>query len=91
MSAQPERNGNRHANSSIGSWRPMASAPRDGTLILGWFPGAETADEIMLIQMLEFEGDPDGPQWWQHGNDTAVDVEPALWHPLPDPPTERRT
>lgn len=66
-------------------WITVDSAPM-GVPVLAYFPDA--LDPVMKVERLEFEGDPDGPQWWICDVDgqLPLDVEPVLWMPLPQPP-----
>lgn len=63
-----------------GGWRAMDIAPRDGTRVLTYSPGA-VALGFRAIRVNWFE---DG--LWQHTN--AQHWPPTHWRPLPAPPKE---
>ena len=66
-------------------WNPIESAPMDGTFVLLFCPG--NAESIpILAQFIEFEGDEDGGEWYEHGAGPCLDVEPTHWFPLPELP-----
>lgn len=83
------------------NWQSMASAPKDGTEFLAWFPkhrineDGDSTDEVVggamaIIAYTEANG-WDEPQWLDaHGayymDDWCFADEPTLWHPLPDEP-----
>lgn len=56
-------------------WQPIATAPRDGTRILGCYTGSYDAIEITYYDRRWLVDDP------QHV------WEPEWWMPLPEPPT----
>jgi len=58
-------------------WKPIETAPKDGTFILVAVPG-EVAIHIMLV-------------WWLDGwcldmTNTPIVGNPTHWMPLPEPP-----
>ena len=65
-------------------WRPIATAPRDGTrLLLYWF-GSCGADEIQVGRW-ENPGIGDYPGYWVDGYGGSC--EPTHWRPLPPRPS----
>lgn len=55
-------------------WMPIETAPKDGSMILGWYKGWH---KPLVI-------------WWYTGSrrwNTAM--EPTHWTPIPDPPTKQ--
>jgi hypothetical protein len=59
---------------SVTGWRPIESAPRDGTLIIcaGRYPnGVAYVDTVFWAH----------EHWWGHKTDA-----PTYWQPLPSPP-----
>ena len=83
------------------NWQSMASAPKDGTEFLAWFPkhrineDGDSTDEVVggamaIIAYTEANG-WDEPQWLDangayYMDDWCFADEPTLWHPLPDEP-----
>lgn len=66
-----------------GSWRDIASAPKDGTEILVFDEGA-----LYITSWLDDEGH-DGVRrsgWYDNG---FVEPPPTHWQPLPPPPADR--
>lgn len=66
----------RHAGSP---WRPIATAPKDGTAILGWWAG-----ECMIVNWCVFI------ERWEssHDGEDLFMPEPTHWMPLPEGPKE---
>ena len=64
------------------AWRPIATAPKDGRLLLLWAPYAKVNTVWTWA----------GAQWVEPGglvwSGTPDENGPALWHPLPDPPND---
>lgn len=59
-------------------WRPIASAPRDGTRILVWMPWPDTPSEIVVWWS--------GQCWNMLGRSFARHFIGTHWQPLPPPP-----
>ena len=60
-------------------WRPIATAPKDGTPVLGWW-----GTECMIVDwcvVLERWGST-------HDGEDMFEPEPTHWMPLPDGPKE---
>jgi hypothetical protein len=64
-------------------WRPMETAPRDGTYILvRW-----ASSSVIYVYAVQWEKDPGA--WWDDGCDSSFDDEQlAGWLPLPPLPKE---
>jgi Protein of unknown function (DUF551) len=65
-------------------WRPIETAPKDGTWILGWSKCGAVEDCIQVWRCYyEFhEG-----WFWQNAADTSdLDHQPTHWRPLPPAP-----
>lgn len=63
-------------------WQPIATAPKDGSILIGWDP--IKADEWMTG--VEFMRWLDG-RWL---DPAAHTMRPTHWMPLPDPPQAER-
>lgn len=66
------------------AWRPMGSAPKDGTTIIAY------NGEVCLMKWIK----GDEYALWVHDNELLSDVEPEpeqplVWQPLPEPPTRK--
>lgn len=64
-------------------WQPIETAPRDGTVILAYWPSSSWGDGYTYIHPVVFY---DG-QWihdWDRDEETTLD--PTHWMPLPTPP-----
>jgi hypothetical protein len=59
------------------TWQPIATAPKDGRLILAW-------EESEITYRLAFWGSSE----WRYGP-FGVECYPTDWMPLPAPPQER--
>lgn len=59
-------------------WRPIESAPKDGTSII-YLDGRECIGEAFWQDKDEHE-----PSWWDEAN--TEEVKPMYWTPLPDLP-----
>lgn len=57
-------------------WRPIGSAPKDGTFILVWF---EEAQHHCILWWF-------ADNWRFKGGDIIPIVDPTYWMPLPEPP-----
>lgn len=65
------------------TWQPIATAPKDGTLLIGFVPGSALY-EVIFIRHWEDE------DTWRHdmGNETVpMDMEPTHWMPMPEVPS----
>ena len=60
-------------------WRPIATAPKDGTAILGWWGG-----ECMIVDWCVVV------ERWSltHDGEDMFEPEPTHWMPLPEGPKE---
>lgn len=74
----------------MSAWQPIETAPKDGTIILGFVPGDIYGSNDSMnwsrsgpfVLAIEFDG-----CWW--GADQlpdAYEVNPTHWVPLPEPP-----
>ena len=60
-------------------WRPIASAPKDGTAILGWW-----GTECMIVDWCVVV-----ERWGStHDGEDMFEPEPTHWMPLPEGPKE---
>jgi hypothetical protein len=63
-------------------WRPIETAPKDGTVILGWWPQAYQGKGGIFEYIWHKDGWYTVPCSWQH-------MTPTHWSPLPAPPAIR--
>ena len=70
------------------TWQPMATAPKDGTHILVWFPQSG----VWEVFMHRFDQD-DTEGWWCVSDNKNEPmplrgwvIQPTHWMPLPAPP-----
>jgi hypothetical protein len=62
-------------------WQPIASAPRDKTMIIVYRPRA-SGRHIPLVGEDYFDPDYFGGRWMKSNDDSV----PTHWQPLPAPP-----
>ena len=67
-------------------WRPMDSAPRDGSCILIYVPQDDDGEAYKVARW----GSPHPTGWNFRGGWLAGD-EPQCWMPLPEPPHQDHT
>lgn len=79
-------------------WRPIASAPRDGTRVLLY----DKVKDIAVSGSWHSDPGTDTPlayeppwSWWVSDNDVVMwgdgpDDHPTHWMPMPEPPRESR-
>jgi hypothetical protein len=67
------------ARNAESPWRPIATAPKDGTAILGWWGG-----ECMIVDWCVVV------ERWSltHDGEDMFSPEPTHWMPLPEGPKE---
>lgn len=72
-------------------WRPIETAPKDGTWVQGLYPDDPWAP-VWTVRCQEWRYDGDsGENWYgdHHSSDTATDRDrPTAWLPLPTPPED---
>lgn len=64
------------------AWHPIETAPKDGTIVLGWEPRASK----WKIKFMVYHRTRDGGYWTNAVNTGSV--EATHWMPLPAPPSE---
>lgn len=76
-----------------GGWKPIGTAPKDGTVILGFGEAAGEINgpfgepEMLTISWLNGWTDYAGYEWSAQGTDAhCIWMKPTHWHPLPPPP-----
>lgn len=79
-----------HSAASGSEWRPIESAPKDGTAILIWQPykayvGVGQGFDDWRYGIGYWR--TDGSESW--GNRNSAEVTPLYWQPLPPPPTKK--
>lgn len=65
-------------------WHPIDTAPKDGTLLIGFVPNSAIYEVIFIRHW------PDD-DFWMHdlGNEAfQMDVEPTHWMSIPAPPNQ---
>jgi hypothetical protein len=75
----------------MNGWKPIHTAPRDGTLVLCWVeqrPGyceetGDIPDDEGGHMLIYFEG---GEWRFLYGDEDAIEYGPTHWMPLPPPP-----
>lgn len=80
----------------MNNWQPIDTAPKDGTVVLVWWPiGDYPSGNHEFASFVDFggkvpEGTFDGKPYrngWCNDRDGAyLPVEPTHWMPLPEPP-----
>ena len=86
----------------MGEWKPIATAPKDGTPILiwqpdgGWFPNGKErhyecrGGSIDTSKYVEYDNHHFAIGYWRPwggwGNRNSAYVNPTHWMPLPPPP-----
>lgn len=78
----------------MSNWRPIETAPKDGTLILGaWFERFHTtqagdlAPKWFMVCCRFVEWIP-GSWLWEEDFSDGLSVAPTHWQPLPNPPQD---
>lgn len=68
------------------AWLPIKSAPRDGTLVLGWVRAIRGRHTL-----IRFVGGSDWPWATATGRDRGPykEMQVSHWMPLPEPPEEK--
>lgn len=74
----------------MGEWRDIATAPKDGTVILAWCDAMDWPEAVMWIDYTP-DDDQDEPGFWAYAedmlNDATGGANPVHWQPLPSHPT----
>lgn len=92
-----------HENDRASNWLPIASAPRDGTEILGhdrrgyyicsWNPEQNDSGVSGHTQKSGWVacngGSPILDEGWDSGSGYTLECSPSHWQPLPQPPEAR--
>lgn len=64
----------------MSEWRPIETAPKDGTLVLLSIGGE--------VHIGLFTNGWGGPDWYDYDEKGAFMFEPTHWMPIPPPPAE---
>jgi hypothetical protein len=75
----------------LGSWRPIESAPKDGTPILYWEPGCAIAETVCFLNGFKIAVHG----WYPYAGGNwhiaqGSEHQDAVWQPLPAPPGEQQ-
>lgn len=76
----------RTALSSPSGWRPMSTAPQDGTCIIVYWVDQEVTEVAHFTDL----HDDEGPQWYTLAADYLPVKQLSHWQPLPSSPTGGR-
>lgn len=82
---------------AVDEWRPIDTAPRDGTNILVWSEGYSWPEVVRHVQYddPDLEEETGEAGYWRYSDDVFADIlqieegEFTHWRPLPVPPTTR--
>lgn len=77
-------------------WRPIETAPKDGTVIHVWAPGYEWPEAVLYEEYPPADAEEVGsPGYWRYAEEMMAEVcdgageeEWTHWRPLPTPPAE---
>lgn len=78
----------------VEGWQDISSAPKDGTIFLGFYPRFWVAggrgdwanpERLWCVGATRWDGDDDLWRW--HTLDGDAGYEPTHWRPLPPPPS----
>jgi len=76
----------RHVSAPETTWRPIATAPRDGTEFDAWHPGLERVPAVSW----DVQREPDAGWMMRVTNENCTTWFPiydlVLWYPAPPPP-----
>jgi hypothetical protein len=67
------------------AWQDIATAPKDGSWVLGFWPACSLEDQITAMRWQEGSFS-DGPYWMDSG-DNRDWTAPTHWMPLPSAPS----
>lgn len=73
---------------SESKWQPIATAPKDGTQLLGYCDYAQNGRAFWVAMWIDDADELDGGFWLDAGKQDSMsrDAEPTHWQPLPEPP-----
>lgn len=69
-------------------WRPLDTAPHDGTAILLFSPDAADP-QVMIGFWTDWDGDTEPGSWTDAWTMQEIDAWPTHWLPLPPAPQEK--
>ena len=69
-------------------WQDIASAPKDGTWILGYEPRRHVEDTIRVWQWVGHAGEYGTGLWIDAADSCDADEQPTHFMPLPTPPAK---
>lgn len=68
-------------------WQPIETAPRDGTMFLGFIDNKGEDFNEMLVMFCKRDSEP----FWTTHSDDHIGMNPTHWMPLPAPPATKET
>lgn len=69
-------------------WRPIETAPRDGTVLLTFNPDLWVGRVIFDARIRMARWSVDADTWYIQGVNSTIPLEPTHWMPLPQPPED---
>ena len=70
------------AGGDAAKWQPIETAPRDGTMFLGFIDNKGEDFNEMLVMFCKHAREP----FWTTHSDDHIGMNPTHWMPLPTPP-----
>jgi hypothetical protein len=72
------------------TWRPIVTAPRDGTPVIGWVDSRKGPASGVMYVVWWTERFNAGWCFFDDGRGNIYSVYPSLWQPIPAPPAVER-
>lgn len=81
--SQPEAAPAQNSEAVTTGWRPIETAPRDGSWFLVW-----NGNWVGVAKYREPYDDTDPCPSWEDESGHFITPQPTIWQPLPEPPKE---